>query len=303
MRMSGLRYLIKEGFRNLWRNRVMSLTSVGVLTTCLLIVGVAFLLTINVNSVVHYVETQSEMCVFMVEGVTDDELAQTEKEIRANKNVSEVELVTRAQGLENLKVQFGEDSFLLDGIDPTDNPVPDTFIVKLNDISKTTETQEALSKLDKVDLVNASGEVADTLTYIQDTVSTLGLVIIIALAVISLVIISNTIRATIFTRRKEINIMKFVGARNSFIRIPFVVEGFALGLISAAVAFFAIWGGYAYLIQAFTGGMTSYWLESAFDSLIPFGTIAPWLALFFAGTGTVLGVFGSLISIRNHIKV
>ncbi len=303
MRMSGLRYLIKEGFRNLWRNRVMSLTSVGVLTTCLLIVGVAFLLTINVNSIVHYVETQSEMCVFMVEGVTDDQLAQTEEEIRANKNVSGVELVTRTQGLENLKVQFGEDSFLLDGIDPESNPVPDTFIVTLHDIRKTQETQEALSKLENVDLVNASGEVADTLTYIQDTVSTLGLVIIIALAVISLVIISNTIRATIFTRRKEINIMKFVGARNSFIRIPFVVEGFALGLISAAVAFFAIWAGYAYLIQAFTEGMTSYWLESAFDSLIPFATIAPWLALFFGVTGTVLGVFGSLISIRNHIKV
>ena len=303
MKPSSLRYLIKEGFRNLWRNRIMSFTSVGVLTTCLLIVGAAFLLTVNVNSMVKYVEGQSEMCVYMVNGLSDEELETAKAAITATTNVTEVTFVSAEEGLENTKEQFGSDGYLLDGYEGEDNPIPDSFVVKINDISKTRETQDALSAISGVDLVNASGEVADTLSYIQDTVWTLGIIIIVALAVISLVIIANTIRATIFTRRKEINIMKFVGARNSFIRIPFVVEGFALGLIAALIAFLAIWGAYSYLIDAFGSGMSSYWLQSAFDSLVPFSEIAPWLALFFAGTGTVLGVLGSLVSIRNHIKV
>ena len=303
MKPSSLRYLIKEGFRNLWRNRIMSFTSVGVLTTCLLIVGAAFLLTVNVNSMVKYVEGQSEMCVYMVNGLSDEELETAKAAITATTNVTEVTFVSAEEGLENTKEQFGSDGYLLDGYEGEDNPIPDSFVVKINDISKTRETQDALSAISGVDLVNASGEVADTLSYIQDTVWTLGIIIIVALAVISLVIIANTIRATIFTRRKEINIMKFVGARNSFIRIPFVVEGFALGLIAALIAFLAIWGASSYLIGAFGSGMSSYWLQSAFDSLVPFSEIAPWLALFFAGTGTVLGVLGSLVSIRNHIKV
>lgn len=303
MKPSSFRYLLKEGLRNLWRNRVMSLTSIGVLTTCLLIVGAAFLLTVNVNSMVQYVEGQSEMCVYMVDGLSDEELSAAEDAINAAPNVTEVTFVSAEEGLANTKEQFGDDSYLLDGYEGETNPIPDSFVVKIDDISKTRDTQAALKEISGVDVVNASGEVADTLTYIQDTVGTMGTIIIIALAVISLVIIANTIRATIFTRRKEINIMKFVGARNSFIRIPFVIEGFALGLIAALIAFLAIWAGYSYLISAFTDGMSSYWLQSAFDSVVPFTAIAPWLALFFAGTGTVLGVLGSLVSIRNHVKV
>lgn len=303
MKPSSFRYLLKEGLRNLWRNRIMSLTSIGVLTTCLLIVGAAFLLTVNVNSMVQYVEGQSEMCVYMVDGLSDEELSAAEDAISAAPNVTEVTFVSAEEGLANTKEQFGDDSYLLDGYEGETNPIPDSFIVKIDDISKTRDTQAALKEISGVDIVNASGEVADTLTYIQDTVGTMGTIIIIALAVISLVIIANTIRATIFTRRKEINIMKFVGARNSFIRIPFVIEGFALGLIAALIAFLAIWAGYSYLINAFTDGMSSYWLQSAFDSVVPFAAIAPWLALFFAGTGTVLGVLGSLVSIRNHVKV
>ena len=303
MKPSSFRYLLKEGLRNLWRNRIMSLTSIGVLTTCLLIVGAAFLLTVNVNSMVQYVEGQSEMCVYMVDGLSDEELSAAENEISAAPNVTEVTFVSAEEGLANTKRQLGDESYLLDGYEGETNPIPDSFVVKIDDISKTRDTQAALKEISGVDVVNASGEVADTLTYIQDTVGTMGTIIIIALAVISLVIIANTIRATIFTRRKEINIMKFVGARNSFIRIPFVIEGFALGLIAALIAFLAIWAGYSYLIGAFTDGMSSYWLQSAFDSVVPFTAIAPWLALFFAGTGTVLGVLGSLVSIRNHVKV
>ena len=167
MKPSSLRYLIKEGFRNLWRNRIMSFTSVGVLTTCLLIVGAAFLLTVNVNSMVKYVEGQSEMCVYMVNGLSDEELETAKAAITATTNVTEVTFVSAEEGLENTKEQFGSDGYLLDGYEGEDNPIPDSFVVKINDISKTRETQDALSAISGVDLVNASGEVADTLSYIR----------------------------------------------------------------------------------------------------------------------------------------
>ncbi len=302
MRASSFRYLLKEGLRNMWRNRVMSLTSIGVLTTCLLIVGAAFLLTVNVNSMVKYVEGQSEMCVYMKEGLTEEDLTQAEEAIRAVPNVKEVTFISKEEGLENTKESFGDDGYLLEGYEGEDNPIPDSFVVKVNEIDQTRDTQKALQEIAGVDVVNASGEVADTLSYVQNTVVTLGTVVIIALAVISLVIISNTIRATIFTRRKEINIMKFVGATNSFIRVPFVVEGFMLGFLSALISFLIIWGAYSYLVGAFSTDV-SYWLQSAFESVVPFKQVALPLGGFFAGTGIVLGVMGSLISIRNHVKV
>lgn len=337
MKASGLRYLIKEGVRNLWTNRVMAFTSVGVLTTCLLIVGAAYLLTVNVGSMVSYVEGQSEMSIFLLDfdkpeivvpetsvdtesaggeaaepPVTDESqengpeyrqkmIAQVKAQIEAMPNVKTCEYISKEQGLENTKQMLGDSGYLLEGIQDR-NYIPDTFTITVNELEKTAQTKAAIEKLEGVDFVRASVEVSDTLTYVQRTVNTLGSVIIIALAVISVVIISNTIRATIFARRKEINIMKFVGATNSFIRIPFVVEGFCLGLISAALTYFIIWGSYSYLIQAFSVNI-SEWLNAVFDNVIPFSDVAVNLAWFFGLTGTILGSVGSVISIRNHARV
>lgn len=360
MKASGFRYLVKEGVKNLWTNRIMAFTSIGVLTTCLLIVGAAYLLTVNVGSMVSYVETQSEMNVFLkdfdkpeivvpdtsvdlesnanqpdtdaqseqdkpvegdgdtttrqpteeeapVEGETDTAelrktmVAQIKAQIEGMQNVKSCEYISKEQGFENTKDTLGDSAYLLDGIKDR-NYIPDTFVITLNDIEKTAQTKAAIEKLDGVDIVVASMETADTLTYVQRTVNTMGSAIIIALAVISVVIISNTIRATIFARRKEINIMKFVGATNAFIRIPFLVEGFFLGLISAGISYLVIWGGYSYLLQAFTLDISSF-LNELFANVIPFNEVAISLAWFFGITGTVLGSLGSAISIRNHARV
>lgn len=300
MKFSGFRYLVKEGCKNVWNNRVMSFTSVGVLTTCLIIVGAAYLITVNVTSIVSYIEGQSEMVV-IVDSIPPEEITALENSIKSIDNIKSYEYISEEQGLNNFKETLEGDSFLLDGFEERD-VIPPVFEIKVKDLSKTRETVEQLSKLPGVYKVNASNEVADTLTYVQSTVNTFGMVLILALAVISLVIISNTIRATIFTRRKEINIMKYVGATNSFIRIPFIVEGFLLGLISATLAFFVVWGSYHYLISAFTQG-GSMWLQAAFDSIIPFDDLALDLGVFFAATGTLLGMIGSGISIRNHARV
>lgn len=304
MKGSSFKYLLKEGVRNIWHNRIMSFTSIGVLTTCLLIVGAAYLLTKNVNSMVGYIESQSEMVVFLndvPEEERENQKISVEKEIKAIENVNSLEYVSKEEGLEDTKTMLGDDAHLLDGLEGR-NTLPDSFVIKIKDLSLTKDTVDKLKQLDLVEDVRASNEVADTLTYVQSSVATLGSVLILALAIISLVIISNTIRATIFARRKEISIMKYVGATNSFIRIPFIVEGFMLGLISAAIGFLLMWGAYHYLTSTLTSG-TTVWLQSAFESIIPFEDIALNLGVFFGVTGTVLGMFGSAISVKNHAKV
>lgn len=367
MRISSFNYLVREGFKNLYSNRIMAVTSIGVLTTCLIILAAAYLMTMNVQSMVSFVEGQSEMSVFLEEVIVTptyttlppdlvvesgglviesniDDLADTniesenvedsttstpstttsnystsdnteleilrlrneqvqrvKTEIESNENVKSCTYISKEEGLENTREMLGEDGYLLDGIKDR-NYIPDTFIVTLIDLSKTNESFSFIEQIEGVDIVIASTEVSDTLISIQKTVNTLGSLIILALAIISLVIISNTIRATIFARRKEINIMKYVGATNSFIRIPFLVEGFLLGLISAGIAYFLVWGGYNYLIQAFSMN-SSAWLSSIFESIIPFESVADELAIAFGATGTILGSCGSVISIKNHAKV
>lgn len=301
MKATSFRYLLKEGVCNLWKNRVMSLTSIGVLTTCLLIVGAAYLITINVTSMVKYVESQSEMSVFMVRDADEATVQAAKAAIERNDAIASVEYISKAEGFAHMQESMGDAGSLVEDIREL-NPIPDTFNVKIKDIEQTAEIKDQLAEIAGVETVTASVEVADTLTSVQNIATTLGGVIILALGIISLVIISNTIRATIFTRRKEINIMKFVGATNSFIRIPFLVEGFMLGLISAGISFFAIWGGYSYLLGEIAQDATSF-LQSVFANIIPFEELAANMAMFFGLTGTVLGTLGSAISIRNHVKV
>lgn len=301
MKGSSFKYLLKEGVRNLWTNRVMALTSIGILTTCLLLVGAAYAVTLNVNSMVRFVESQNEMSVFLFRETAEEDIPSIRSEIENIPNVAEATFISKEEGLQKTMEDFGDDAYLLEDIQDR-NPVPDMFVVKVADIARTAETKAAIEQIGGVEQVNAATGMATTLTNVRDIVATLGSTIILALGIISLVIIANTIRATIFTRRKEINIMKFVGATNSFIRIPFLVEGFMLGLISALISYLVIWGAYTYLISAITGDSSSF-LQSAFASLIPFRELAGQMAVFFGVTGTVLGTFGSAISIRNHVKV
>ena len=298
MRASSFRYLLKQGVRNLWTNRVMAFTSIGVLTTCLLIVGAAYLLTINVNSMVRFIEGQNQMSAFAELDTSPERLVEIADEIAAVENVASGEIVPPEEGLE----RYIQDTDFAELLEDYTDKIPTTFEISVADIARTAETQEKISAIAGIEQVQASTGMADTLTGLRNIVTTLGSAVILALGIISLVIISNTIRATIFTRRKEINIMKFVGATNAFIRIPFLVEGFMLGLISAGASYLVIWGCYSWLTDLLVQDSTSF-LEAMLESIIPFREIAGELALFFGLTGTILGTIGSAVSVRNHVKV
>lgn len=381
MRASSLGYLFGQGVTGLWKNRMMTLASVGVLTACLLIVGFAVLLTENINQIVGFVESQNEVVTFMYRreeqdlfvdraedvqaknnatalqiqqdlaqsgkteaefrlemiamGMTEDDLktlfgeqsiaeylpieqesaqqgypvvywnqliSQIDEALNGIENVEDVRFVSREQALASQKKSFGELSYLLEGYSGEENPLSHSFVVKITDLSELDQTKQALQDIHGIKLVNASNEVASTLVNMRRIVNIVGWSIVLALSTVSLIIIVNTIRASIFTRRKEVNIMKYVGATNAFIRFPFIVEGLFLGLLASIVAYLIIWGGYSVFMQSFLEQSTA-WIRQAFSQVIAFESIALKLAVFFVASGVGLGVLGSAVSIRNHIKV
>lgn len=331
MRASSFSYLSKQGVKSLWANRMMTLASVGVLTACLLIVGFAVLLTENINNMVTFVEQQNEFKAFVITETEYIEMQQQNNEepitpsyetkegeenqwlsilsdiqsqIEAIDNVTSVELVTKEEGIEQMKEQLGsEQASLLDDYHGADNPLNDSFTVKVEDLAKLQDTVNMVERIQGIETVTAAGEAATTLTSIRDIINIVGWTIIGALVIVSLVIITNTIRASIFTRRRELNIMKYVGATNSFIRLPFIVEGICLGLLSAVIAYVVIWVGYSTVFSTFVNQVSSQWLQEAFESIIPFTQVALRLGGFFVISSVVIGVLGSVVSIRNYIKV
>lgn len=315
MRISSFGYLIRDGLRNIYVNRLMSFASIGTLMACMLLIGASMLFSMNVNQIVGYVEQKNEVVVFLKDDITEEELADVKKSIGMidNVNIEESVYMTKEEVLEEQKALLGESAGLLEGLEGTENPLPPTYKLKIRDVSSTASTEMQLNDIPGIIGVKVSTEAADILTSIKHAVSVSGMFIVILLVAVSLVIIANTIKVTVFNRRREISIMKYVGATDSFIRLPFFVEGFFLGLISALVAFALLWGGYNYVIQtisssayvlqqAAAGGAES-WLQQAYNNVLPFGDVALQLLAWFCGGGIGIGVFGSMFFVSRYLKV
>lgn len=301
MNGGALKYLLKEGVKNLWTNRLMTFASVGVLTACLLIVGFAMLFSQNVNSMVGYLEDQNEIVVYLEKENTEERNVEIASELEQISDLKEITYFDRATVFQLQKEKLGSAAALLD--DDDDNPYYAYYTVKEKDLEKITATVAAINEIEGVKQVSFYKGFADAIVKLKNMVNLFGGAIIIALVLVSLVIIANTIRAAVFTRRKEINIMKYVGATDNFIRFPFMVEGLLLGLISAILAFLIIWGGYAMLSDAILKNSTVTFLASMMQRLLPFKEVALKLGLCFAGAGVITGMLGSIISVRSHLKV
>lgn len=301
MRSSSFVYLLKEGARNIWVNRMMSLASIGILVSCMLLIGSAILLSFNLNSMVNYVENQNEMVAFLEDTADDTTVSDVEAALKKNDNILKVSFVSREEAMN----QFSDivpDSLLENLKEDQDEVFPLSFRVTLKDLSKITQTTKEIKAIPGVMQVNAPTGVAETVTGIKNAVYICGTGIVIILLAVTLIIIANTIKVTVFNRRKEINIMKFVGATDLFIRMPFVVEGVLLGVISACAAYLLLWGGYSYLYQYMQTEASSALMAFA-KNLIPFAKVAKQMFASFAVGGVAIGVFGSMIFVRKHLKV
>lgn len=289
--MSGLGYLIKEGFKNIWNNRIMSIASVCVLVSCLVLTGSAVLFTLNVDKVVKSVEGSNETTFYLADNLSRVESVYIGRDIKKIKNVKEVEYCSKDQAIERYKKMLGEDIFERMN---EDNPLPDAYIVKMKDISKYKQTVKEVLAIKGVSQVASRQETADRLAKIDGLVKTLSFWVVLALMIISLFIISNTIRATMHNRRFEISIMKSVGATNHFVRVPFVVEGMALGLIAAVISTVAM----VFLYDGIMKIVTSVIPFTA----IPFSDVVLYVAGAFVVAGMFIGALSGVISIRKYLK-
>ena len=292
MKIGSLRYLLKEGFRNVWHNRFMSVASIGVLLACLVLTGGSYLLFANVNNTFHSLYESNVVVAFAKQGATADELQKLSDQLQNIANVRHVEFQSKDEILQKYADSFSEDLF--NELQGENNPMQDAFVITFADLSKFDITLYQIEKCDLVESISSSENIAKTLTELRNAVLLAGGWVIVLLLIVSLFIIGNTIKLTVYNRRLEIGIMKSVGATNSFIRIPFVVEGMALGLIAGALAFG---------ITAFVyGRLTVMFSFSAFTGLIPFETQVWKLLIGYLGIGILTGAVGSILSMNKYLK-
>ncbi len=303
MRFGSFIYLVKEGFKNVWFNRLMSLASIGVLTACLLLIGGAALLSANVTAIVGVVEDQNELVVFLEDELSDNQKNSIDDKIKSLSGLLSVNFISKDQALiEQQNKVNPEYSEIFNGLQGDQNPLPDSYRIKLDSLEDLSSITAQITAIEGVLQVSAPTELASTITEIKRMINIAGLGIIILLIVVSVVIIANTIKITVFNRRKEIGIMKYVGATDSFIRLPFLVEGMLLGIISAVLAFGILFFGYTYLLDSLvTNGIS--WFAMISQNLLPFDDIALPLLAFFAIMGTVTGTVGSLMFVKKYLKV
>ncbi len=344
MKVRSLRYLIREGLSNIWVNRLMSLASVGVLVACMVVIGLAILISENAAKALGNLEQQNVVMVYMkdynwalysdnaneqTESAQDTESsadegteAQTETEeadkngikpsdyvihdekeaqalcdkIKEIPNVADAVYVSSEEGLETVKQNMleGQEEYFTFLDDEYGNPLSGAAKVTMTDMAYFDETVEEIQKLEGVDVVQSQSDLADTINSLKKGLSVAGIWIIALLLIIALVIVSNTIRVTMYNRKLEISIMKAVGATDSFIRIPFVVEGVTIGIISAVLSEAILFVCYRVATENI---LTS--LKGA--DIVKFGEIAWMLLAVFIIIGILAGAVGSLIMIRKYL--
>ena len=295
MRGFRLGYLTREGFKNIWVNRFLSVATILVLVACLIIVGTGSLIFLNINSLLDLIEGQNVVMVYVEDEATDYETESLGLQLQNMNNIKNVEFVPREDAFENQKEQFGDKAALLEGLSP--EILPDAYKVVVDDLSMFDSTVKEIKKIESVLQVRENSDLASKVEMLRNAVSYISLGVIVILFLVSMFIVSNTIRITIYNRRLEISIMKAVGATNSFIRWPFLVEGVLLGLISAVVSL---------LLEYVVYSIALIWFADLMSTLggtpVEFLDYIWFFFAIFVFIGVVIGTTGSLISLNKYLK-
>ena len=293
--IKSIRYLLKEGVRNIWSNRTMSLASVAILVSCLILTGTAVLFSMNISAAMKTVEGTNSVKVYMQQGIPVLSSVKVGQEIKKLDNIKSCKFIPKDQAIENVMGMLGgKDANLLAGMTGKDNPLPDAYQISFKDLSKYKDTVAQIKKISGVGSVNDYSDVAAKLTKLDRMVTQGGFWVTLLLSIVSLFIISNTIRATMFSRRLEINIMKSVGATNWFVRIPFIVEGMVIGLVSGVLA--------SLIVQLLYGKLTSTLTSITMFSPIAMNSVSAQLTALFILSGCLFGALGGIISISKYLK-
>ncbi len=295
MRISNVGYFFRESFRSSKRNRVMSIASIGTVAAALLIFGIFMLLILNVNKIVDSVVDKVEIKVFLNDDVTSIQQTEMEKNIKSYSGVKSVRFESKEQALENYKKMLGDDADLANGLSEK-NPLPACFIIKVSDAEDVTPIAQKASTLPGVYKIVDGQETVTKLIKIINVVQGTSLTLMIILGVIAVFLISNTIKITVFTRKREIGIMKYIGATDWFIKWPFLIEGLTLGFIGSVISLLILGLGYRYITNAVDEGTLLF-------SLVPAAKVMHSMILEFLGVGMFIGGAGSLFSMKKFLAV
>lgn len=295
MKRNKIGYLIKEGVRGIFLHGFMSFAAVCVTVACLIIMGSFSLILYNLSVMVTELEQENEMIVYIDETYTEDQAKSVGSQINMIANVHNAQFVSREQALEDfIEEQNDPDAFA--GLQS--DTLRDRFVITLEDNTLMRQTENDLRQIQGVADVSAHYEIAEGFTTLQHVLRIASVAIIAVLLVVSLLIISNTVKLAMYDRKDEIAVMRMVGATNGFIRMPYVVEGFLLGMFGAAVAFFLEWGLYKLVAERIASVDTLQLF-----TVVPFSQVLYLMIAAYAITGFMVGVFGSLLSIRKFLNV
>ena len=295
MKLSSMGYLIKEGLRNIWNNRMMSLASIVVLVSCLIITGAAMLLSVNVSNLISNIGDDNQIYVYLDYDLPDIEAIKLGSKISKIPNVEDCEFYSKDEGIKEFEEKLGDDIY--QSMQGDDNPLGNVYKVRLSDLSEYKETIDQIKSLDGVMSISDRAAIARTLTKLNQFVTLVGSWVVAILAVVTLFIISNTIKMTMYSRRFEISIMKSVGATNAFVRIPFIIEAMTIGLISGLLASCVLISIYDPLRETASG-----MIALIGTSTIPLEKIWLPVLLTFSGIGIVIGILGGFISITKYLR-
>ena len=295
MKKNNIGYLLREGVRGVFLHGFMSFAAVCVTVACLIIMGSFSLILYDLHVMILDLEKENQVLVYIDENYSEARAKSVGSQINMISNVHEATFVSRQEALDNFIAEQGDEA-TFSGLDAS--TFRDRYVVSMEDSALTLQTVEHIKQIEGVDDVSVHYEITNGFQTVQRVLNVASMAIIAVLFVVSLFIISNTVKLSMYGRKEEIAIMKMVGATNSFIRLPFVVEGFILGILGAAIAFFLEWGLYD-----FVGTKIAAIDTLQLVTVVPFTEVIEVVALAYAVTGFFVGVFGSVLSIRKFLRV
>jgi cell division transport system permease protein len=295
MSYSTKEYFVKETYKSIRRNGFMSFASISTVAVSLLVLGMFLMIFLNTNNLAQYLESQVQVSVYMQDNATEQELNATKEKLQKMPGVVKVTHITKQQALSRFKERLGDQEQLLNSLG-TENPFPSSFEIQVDSPERIKTITPQISQIPKVETAKFGQEVVEHLFQLTKILRFGGILLVIFLAMATLFIISNTIRLTVFARRKEVVIMRYVGATDWFIRWPFLLEGMTLGFFGAVLASIFINSIYAGLLERIHATL-------AFLPLLPTSPLLLYVDSFLLLAGTGIGALGSYISLRKFLRV
>lgn len=298
MKYNRIGYLVGEGFSNVFKNKKSTGASLMIMCATMIIFGIFLILTQNINNFVNEIKSEQGFQVFLETDATDEKIQEVGDKIRAIEGVNTTDFQDKDDAMNFMKEKFGDSSDLLEGYDS--DFFSTSYIVTLTDLNLSKDVQNQVLQIEGVRKITSSDETVTTLISLANGIKIITGVILVLLIFISIFIISNTIKLTVHARRKEISIMKYVGATNNFIRWPFIVEGMIIGVLASLISIVIIGGGYSLLAEQ---AVNSSFMIKIGLSLVSFKDMISSIILVYMLLGIGIGAIGSVISMRKYLKV